>query len=95
MEGDKTMEKCYINDECYEMKEGIDFSQDTDKWLEFLAELEDENDIMRSLIELTKEKYINVKMDDQEVSCEEYERVMTERIACNASCINFISEKLV
>lgn len=88
------METCYIDGNGYEMKEGIDFSQDADKWLEFLAELEDENEIMRSLLDLAKEKYINIKIDDKEVSCEEYERIMTERMACNVSCINFISERL-
>ena len=88
------MEKCYIDGKGYEMVEGIDFSQDVDKWLEFLAELEDENDIMKSLLELAKEKYINVKIDDKEVSCEEYELIMTDRMACNDSCINFISNKI-
>ena len=88
------MKKCYINDSCYDLKEDINFNQDIDKWLEFLAELEDENDVMKSLLELTKEKYINVKMDNKEISYQEYECIMNERIACNISCINFISERL-
>lgn len=88
------MEKCYIDSICYNLTEGIDFNADMDTWIEFLTELEDENDVIKSLVELTKEKYINVKMDSKDVTCHEYERIMNERIACNTSCINFISEKL-
>ena len=89
------MEKCYIGNECFDLVDGIDFSQDIDTWLEFLTELEDENNVMKSLLELAKENYINVRSNDMPLSYPEYEKIMLEQIACNVSCINFISERLV
>ena len=88
------MEKCYIDGECYDLAEGIDFKQDVDRWLTFLVELEDENNVMEAMLELVKENFIRVMANDNNIPYQEYEQIMNDRMECNKSCINFISEGL-
>jgi len=88
------MEKCYIDGECYDLAEGIDFKQDVDRWLTFLVELEDENNVMEAMLELAKENFIRVTANDSNIPYQEYEQIMNDRMEYNKSCINFISERL-
>lgn len=88
------MEKCYIDGECYDLAEGIEFKQDVDRWLAFLVELEDENNVMEAMLELAKENFIRVTANDSNIPYQEYEKIMNNRMECNKSCIDFISERL-
>ena len=88
------MEKCYIDGECYDLAEGIEFKQDVDRWLAFLVELEDENNVMEAMLELAKENLIRITANDSNIPYQEYEKIMNNRMECNKSCINFISEGL-
>lgn len=89
------MHKCYINGQCYDLVEGIDFKQDPEKWIEFLTELEDENNVMATLLDLSKEEYIIVKSNESVISYDQYTEIINKQIACNVECISFISENLV
>lgn len=86
--------KCHINGECYNLEDSIDFSQDPERWIDFLAELEDESTVMRSMLDLVEKKYIKAFLDEKEISEEEYRKCMNDRITNNNTCIEVISGRL-